>query len=126
MQKAESIFEQAHQFLNEQKQFLLAQWESLKTAAEKQQQEHNNKLLEKISCLDSLIIEVEGRRRRPTAEFLQVRTCICIVCGVCIEGPAVQRTTARSFAQFQAIHIDIATCGETRGFCLVRLGLLHL
>ncbi|KAL8212902.1 UNVERIFIED_CONTAM: hypothetical protein K2H54_059504 [Gekko kuhli] len=71
MQKAESIFEQAHEFLSEQKQFLLAQWESLKTAAEKQQQEHTNKLSEKISCLDSLITEAEGRCRRPTTDFLQ-------------------------------------------------------
>ncbi|XP_015283465.1 PREDICTED: zinc finger protein RFP-like [Gekko japonicus] len=71
MQKAESVFEQAHEFLSEQKQFLLAQWESLKTAAEKQQQEHTNKLSENISCLDSLIIEAEGRCQRPTNEFLQ-------------------------------------------------------
>ncbi|XP_060094755.1 uncharacterized protein LOC132571979 [Heteronotia binoei] len=71
MQKAESIFEQAHELLSKQKQILLAQWESLKTAAEKEQQEHTNKLSENISCLDSLITEVEERCRRPTTEFLQ-------------------------------------------------------
>ncbi|XP_054832429.1 uncharacterized protein LOC129327701 [Eublepharis macularius] len=71
MQKAESVFQQAHEFLNEQKQFLLAQWESLESAAEKRNKELTSKLSENVSCLDSLITEAEGRSQRPAAEFLQ-------------------------------------------------------
>ncbi|XP_077180792.1 uncharacterized protein LOC143831585 isoform X2 [Paroedura picta] len=71
VQKAESVFEQAHELLHEQKQFLLAQWESLRIEAEKQHQEYTSKLLEEMSCLDSLIIEAERGCRRPATEFLQ-------------------------------------------------------
>ncbi|XP_042310988.1 zinc finger protein RFP-like isoform X5 [Sceloporus undulatus] len=71
MQRMACVFKQAHQFLEEQKQLLLEQWESLQVAAEEQRESDATCLSEDIACLDSFIEKAEGRWWQPESTFLQ-------------------------------------------------------
>ncbi|XP_013920741.1 PREDICTED: tripartite motif-containing protein 12A-like [Thamnophis sirtalis] len=70
IQKISLAFKQINQSLKEQKQQLLAQWNSLK-AALKEQEIHNATISEEISCLDSFITMAEERWSILDLEFLQ-------------------------------------------------------
>ncbi|KAJ6668197.1 hypothetical protein lerEdw1_015574, partial [Lerista edwardsae] len=72
MEKTGATFQQSLQFLDEQKQLLLTQWQTLQAAAANRQAEETVKLSEAIAQLDGLITEAEGRSEPPSTEFLQV------------------------------------------------------
>ncbi|CAM5098130.1 unnamed protein product [Natator depressus] len=70
-QKIVSEFQQLWQFLEEQERLLLAQLEKLEEVTVKIQKENITKLSEEISCLSTLISDLEGKYKKPANEFLQ-------------------------------------------------------
>ncbi|KGL84406.1 Zinc finger protein RFP, partial [Tinamus guttatus] len=64
-------FERLCQFLKEQEHLLLSQLEDLDWAIMKVQEEADNKIMEDVSHLDTLIWEMEGKFQQPPSEFLQ-------------------------------------------------------
>uniref|UniRef100_A0A8D0GY56 Zinc finger protein RFP-like n=1 Tax=Sphenodon punctatus TaxID=8508 RepID=A0A8D0GY56_SPHPU len=68
-QKVLSEFERLHQFLEKQQRLLLAQLGVLETEIGKR--EDVTRCSEKISCLNTLIREMEGRCQQPAGQFLQ-------------------------------------------------------
>ncbi|XP_059570361.1 E3 ubiquitin-protein ligase TRIM15-like [Alligator mississippiensis] len=72
-QKVASISQELHQFIKEQEQLLLAQLAELEQDIEKSQEETVTSLSEQISCLDSLIMEMESKCQQPPYDLLEVR-----------------------------------------------------
>ncbi|KYO25303.1 hypothetical protein Y1Q_0010013 [Alligator mississippiensis] len=70
-QKVVAEFEQMHYFLEQQKHLLLAEMGELETGIEKSQEERDTKLTGEISCLDSLIRELEGKCQQTASDLLQ-------------------------------------------------------
>ncbi|KAJ6668210.1 hypothetical protein lerEdw1_015587 [Lerista edwardsae] len=73
MQKTGATFQQSLQFLDEQRQLLLTQWQTLQAAAANRQAEETVKLSEAIAQLDGLITEAEGRfKKRKFQELMEL------------------------------------------------------
>uniref|UniRef100_A0A8C3T5Q4 Uncharacterized protein n=1 Tax=Chelydra serpentina TaxID=8475 RepID=A0A8C3T5Q4_CHESE len=69
------LFQQLHQFLEEQERLLLAQLEMLGKEIMKIQNENTTKASEEISLLS----ELEGKCQKPASEFLQLPLALCWV-----------------------------------------------
>ncbi|XP_025047824.1 zinc finger protein RFP-like [Alligator sinensis] len=70
-QKIVAEFERLRQFLEEQERLLLAKLGELEREIEKSQEERDTKLTGDISCLSSLIGELEGKCQQAASDLLQ-------------------------------------------------------
>ncbi|XP_061475301.1 zinc finger protein RFP-like isoform X2 [Rhineura floridana] len=70
-------FERMHDFLDKLERFWLAELADLENEMKKRQEEYVSRLSEEISCLSSLITEMETKCQQPALEFLQdIRTTL--------------------------------------------------
>ncbi|XP_066469230.1 tripartite motif-containing protein 10-like [Tiliqua scincoides] len=70
-----AAFNQLHQFLEEQKMFLLSQMELLEKEIEARRKEHMTRLMEDMSVVEFLIQQMEEKCQQSTSELLQdIRT----------------------------------------------------
>lgn len=68
-----AVFNQLHQFLEEQKTLRLRQLEELEKEIATRREEHMSRLKEELSSLEDLIQQMEEKCQQPASELLQVR-----------------------------------------------------
>ncbi|XP_066469228.1 tripartite motif-containing protein 10-like [Tiliqua scincoides] len=69
--RAVAVFQQLHQFLEEQKMLLLSQLEELEKEIATRREEHMARLVKKLSSLEGLIQHMEEKCQQPASELLQ-------------------------------------------------------